>query len=177
MSSLPKSRGRCLTFILSGILWANLSACSYSRVRVDRLPSARARLTKGVSSYAEVMKSFGPPHDIEKRSDGFNFRYEELEAKEYKATLDYRNARLSASMGDIKHRRLIILFDDDGRYLSSNVETMIRDTGWGGIVGHTGIDSPFFNARNYSGDDKNRGRWGAFLLDRKSDHSTKKDSP
>lgn len=162
---------RLLAFVIA-ILGFH-SGCSYSRVQVDRLPSARLQLTQGESNYSEVLEAFGPPHDIIKTGDGFSFRYDELDAKEYKATIDYRYARLSNSIGDIKHRRFVIFFNHEGEYLRSNFRTIIRDTGWGGIIGHTGIDSLFFNARNYKFERRDQRRWGAFFIDRDSDYSVK----
>lgn len=149
------------------------SGCSYSRVQIDRLPSARLKLMRGQSSYSKVLESFGPPHDIVKTGDGFCFRYDELDAKEYKVTIDYRRARLSNSIGDLKHRRFVVFFNDEGRYLRSDVQTIFRDTGWGGVIGHTGIDSPFFNARNYKFERRDQRRWGGFFLDRDSDYTVK----
>lgn len=164
---------KAIIAVILGTLFLANTGCSYSRVQVDRLPSARLRLMKGQSNYSKVLESFGPPHDIVKTGDGFSFRYDELDAKEYKVTIDYRRARISNSIGDLKHRRFVVFFDHDGRYLRSNVQTIIRDTGWGGIIGHTGMDSPFFNARNYKFERRDQRRWGGFFLDRDSDYFVK----
>ncbi|MDF1665207.1 MAG: hypothetical protein P1V97_25820 [Planctomycetota bacterium] len=174
MSDLRRRKSaKALIYLAIGAMTLANTACTYSRVQVDRLPSARVRLMKGESSYSKVLANFGPPHDIVKTGDGFCFRYDQLDAKEYKVTIDYRRARLSNSIGDLKHRRFVVFFNHAGRYLRSNVQTIIRDTGWGGIIGHTGMDSPFFNARNYKFERRDQRRWGGFFLDRESDYFVK----
>jgi hypothetical protein len=152
--------------IILGTIALALLGCRHTRFEIDKLPAGNyGRYIVGETSYARILDAIGPPRRIVKTGAGFAFFYEAMESDEYILTASYSQAKASISTGDIIAKRVSLFFNEEGKYLYSDVVTRKLHMGWGGLVGHNYMDSLFFETRDYPEFQRPQNRWGALFLD------------
>lgn len=139
-----------MRLILLSLLALLGAGCSISNVKVDALPKVTFAKDRPLKvSYETILDRLGPPADIQAIPKGFAFLYQSSRFHESNLTLTYRYAKGAYSSGDRSIRRLVLLFNDAGLMTAWSFEDNDSDSGWGGIVGHSGSEELFFGQRLY----------------------------
>lgn len=137
--------------LLAALILGSIAAgCSRRSVVMADLPrDVSVRFQAGVTGYQSALEALGPPADGLPTQDGFALLYRGFEVAEANITLTYQGGKLSYSYGDRDNRALILFFDQGGVLQSVGRRQDSLDLGYGAVVGHTGVEEPFYEARQY----------------------------